>query len=135
MMAVPHSSYSALVTQQASKDESEAKDGATDPDRVFTLWWCDDLDLHGGWGELGDFLLHTISNTGEHSRTTGQDDVGVQVLSDVQVTVHDGVVGGLVDTDSFQTKVSGLEHGFGGSETLITDGDDLSVGQFVILLQ
>merc|ERR1712142_787000 len=111
------------------------QDGATDPDGVLTLWWCDDLDLHGGWGELGDLLLHTIGDTGEHGGTAGQDDVGVQVLSDVQVGVHDGVVGGLVDADGFQTEVGGLEHGLGGSETLVADGDDLTVGQLVILLQ
>ena len=40
------------------------EDGATDPDGVLSLWGSDDLDLHGGWGEGGDFLLHSIGNTG-----------------------------------------------------------------------
>merc|ERR1712062_432337 len=62
-----------------------SRDGSSDPDGVFPLWWCDDLDLHGGWGEGGDFLLHTVSDTGEHSGTTGEDDVGVQVLTDVNI--------------------------------------------------
>ena len=33
-----------------------------------------------------------------------QDGVGVQVLPDVHVTLHDGVVGGLVDTYRLHTK-------------------------------
>ena len=41
-----------------------SKDGTTDPDGVLSLWGSDDLDLHGGWGEGGDFLLHSIGNTG-----------------------------------------------------------------------
>ena len=40
------------------------KDRTTDPDGVPSLWGSDDLDLHGGWGEGGDFLLHSIGNTG-----------------------------------------------------------------------
>ena len=27
-----------------------SQDGTTDPDGVFTLWWGNDLDLHGAWG-------------------------------------------------------------------------------------
>lgn len=47
------------------------QDGATDPDGVFALWWGDDLDLHGGWGEGGDFLLHTIGDSWVHGGTAG----------------------------------------------------------------
>jgi len=74
-----------------------SQDGSTDPDGVFPLWWSDDLDLHGWWGEGGDFFLHTISNTREHGGTSRKYCVGIQVLTDVNVALHDGVVGGLVD--------------------------------------
>merc|ERR1711936_923210 len=56
--------------------------------------------LEGGWGKSGDLLLHTISNTGVHGGATGHDGVGVQVLPDVNIALHDGVVGGLVDSAS-----------------------------------
>ena len=75
-----------------------SQDGSTDPDGVFTFWWSNDLDLDGGWSEGGDFLLHTISNTRVHGGTTGKDGVGVQVLTDINVALHDGVVDGFVDT-------------------------------------
>jgi hypothetical protein len=74
------------------------QDGSTDPDGVFTFWWSDDLDLDGGWSQSGDFLLHAISNTWVHGGTTGEDGVGVQVLTDVNIALHDGVVDGLVNT-------------------------------------
>lgn len=80
-----------------------SEDGSADPYGVFPLWWGDDLDLHGGWGECGDFLLHTIGNTWVHAGSTGEDRVGVQVLTDVDVTLHDTVVGGLMNTGGLHT--------------------------------
>merc|ERR1712076_258519 len=72
-----------------------SQDGASDPDGVLPLWGRDDLDGEGGQG--GDLLLHAVSNTGVHGGASGHDGVGVQVLPDVNVALHDGVVGGLVD--------------------------------------
>jgi len=74
------------------------KDGASDPDRVFAFWGSDDLDLHCAWGKGGDFLLHSVGDTGVHGGSTRQDIVGVQVLTDVNVALHDGVVCGFVYT-------------------------------------
>jgi len=65
------------------------QDRSTDPYGVFTLWWSDDLDLNGGWSQGSDFLLHSVSNTRVHGGTTGQDSVGVQVLTDVNIALHD----------------------------------------------
>merc|ERR1712239_78958 len=74
------------------------QDGASDPDGVLPLGGSDDLDLDGGGGKGGDLLLHTVSNTGVHGGASGHDGVGVQVLPDVNITLHDGVVGGLMET-------------------------------------
>jgi len=111
------------------------QDGATDPYGVFALGGSDDLDLHGWWSQGGDFLLHTISDTGVHGGATGQHSVGVQVLTDVDVALHDGVEGGLMDTSRFHTQEGWLEQRLGATETLVTDGDDLTVGKLVALLQ
>lgn len=101
------------------------QDGSTDPDGVFTLRGSDDLDLDGGRSQGSDFLLHTISNTGVHGGATGEDSVGVQVLADVNIALHDGVVDGLVDTAGFHTQEGRLEEGLRAAETLVADGDDL----------
>jgi len=81
-----------------------SQDGASDPDRVFTLWWGNDLDLHGGWGQGCDLLLHPVSNARVHGGTSRQHSVGIQVFTDVDITLHDAVVGGLVDTAGLHTK-------------------------------
>jgi len=112
-----------------------SQNGATNPDRVLSLWWRDDLDLHGGWSEGGDLLLHSVGNTWVHGGTTGEDVVGVEVLSDINIALHDGVVGGLVDTGGLHTDEGWLEEGLWASESLVTDGDDLTVWELVALLE
>jgi len=108
-----------------------SKDGATDPYGVLALWGSNDLDLHGWWSKSGDLLLHTISNTGVHGGASGHDGVGVQVLTDVNITLHDGVVGGLVDAAGFHSKEGRLEEGFRSTEPFIANGDDLAIRKLV----
>merc|ERR1719357_1811800 len=112
-----------------------SKDGASDPDGVFPLWRSNDLDLDGGWSKSSDFLLHTVSNTGVHGGASRHDSVGIKILTDVNITLHDGVVGGLMDTAGFHSKEGRLEEGLGAAETFIANGDDLTVGKFIGLLK
>merc|ERR1739845_216262 len=111
------------------------QDGATDPDGVLPLGRSNDLDLDGGGGEGGDLLLHPVGDTGVHGGATRHDGVGVQVLPDVNIALHDGVVGGLVDTAGFHSEEGRLEEGLGGTEPLVANGDDLTVGKLVGLLE
>merc|ERR1711962_154006 len=68
---------------------------ATDPHGVLPLGGSDDFDLDGGGSQGGDLLLHSVGDTGVHGGATGHHGVGVEVLTDVDVALHDGVVGGL----------------------------------------
>merc|ERR1719195_1851273 len=83
----------------------------------------------------GDFLLHTISNTRVHGGATRHDGVGIEILPDVNVALHDGVVGGLMDTAGLHTKEGRLEEGLRGTEPLVANGDDLAVGKLIGLLK
>merc|ERR1719330_1784097 len=112
-----------------------SQDGSSDPDGVLPLGRSDDLDLDGGGSEGGDLLLHTIGNTGVHGSASGHDGVGVQVLTDVHVALHDGVEGGLVDAAGLHSEEGRLEEGLGAAETFVADGDDLAVGKLVGLLE
>merc|ERR1712121_87552 len=112
-----------------------SKDGSSDPDGVFPLWWSNDLDLHGWWGKGGDLFLHSVSDSWVHGGTSGKDGVGVEIFPDVDVALHDGVVGGLVDSSGLHTKEGWLEHGLWAPESLVANGDDLTVRKLVALLQ
>merc|ERR1719323_1086955 len=104
-------------------------------DGVFPLRRSNDLDLNGGWSQGSDLLLHSVSNTRVQGGASGHDSVGIQVLPDVNIALHDGVVGGLMDTAGFHTQERGLEEGLRGTEPLIANGDDLTVGKLIGLLQ
>lgn len=110
------------------------QDGTADPDGVFPLGGSDDLDLHCAGSQGSDFLLHTVSNTRVHGGTSGQDAVGVQILTDINVALHDGVEGGLMDTARLHTQEGRLEQGLWATETFVADGDDLTIRQLVGLL-
>merc|ERR1712106_216136 len=112
-----------------------SQDGSSDPDRVFPLWRSNDLDLDGGWSKSSDLLLHTVSNTGVHGGASGHDSVGIQVLTDVNIALHDGVEGGLMDSACFHSEEGRLEQSLRAAETLIANGDDLAVGKLIRLLK
>merc|ERR1712155_40426 len=111
------------------------QDGSTDPDGVLPLRGSDDLDLDGGGSKGGDLLLHTVSDTGVHGGASRHDSVGVQVLPDVNIALHDGVVGGLVDATGFHSEEGRLEESLWAAETLIANGDDLAVRKLIGLLK
>ena len=56
-------------------------------------------------------------------------------LSDIDVALHDRVVDGLVDTARVHTQERRLEESLRATESFVTDGDDLSIRQFVGLLE
>jgi len=108
------------------------QDGTTDPDGESSFSGGNDLDLDGGGSQSGDFLAQSVGNTVVHGSTTGHDDVAVQVLSDIDVALHDRLEGEFVDTGEVLAVLHGLEQGFGASEGLVADSDDLTIGHGVV---
>lgn len=101
------------------------QDGSTDPYGVFTFGRCDRFDLHGGRRERRDLLLHPVSDARVHGSSAGQHGVGVKVLPDVHVALHDGVVRGLVNTGRLHSQERRLEQRFGATEPFVSNGDHL----------
>ena len=107
------------------------EDGTTDPDGVLTLRGSDDAGFEAsGTGGL-EFLGEAFGHTGEHGGTTGEDDVGEEILTDVDVALGDGLgdEGGVAITITETDEVR-LEEGFGAAEALRFDGDDGGIGEF-----
>jgi len=111
------------------------EDGSSDPDRVFTFRGSNDLDLDGRRSQGSDLLLHTVSNTRVHGGATRQYSVGIQVLPDVNITLHDAVVDSLMDTTGLHTQEGRLEEGLRATEPFIANGDHLAIRKLIGLLQ
>ncbi|BAS75383.1 Os01g0866133 [Oryza sativa Japonica Group] len=134
-MPGPDSSYSALEIHICDKLSTErSQDGTTNPDTVFPLWRCNYLDLHTARGKCSYFLAHTITNTREHCRSPTKDHITVQILSNINIALHDGVVCGFMDARSFHTNKRWLEEHLRAPEPFCSDGDDLAVRQLIALL-
>jgi len=78
-------------------------------------------NLHARRGEGGKLLLHTVGDTGEHGGTARQDDVSVQITTDIEVALVDRVISRLVNTVGFEAEHGGLEEGLGSTESGILD--------------
>ena len=55
-----------LADPHLLKGGERSQDGATDPDGVLPLWRSDDFNLHRGWSQRGDLLLHAVSDAWIH---------------------------------------------------------------------
>merc|ERR1711865_559397 len=94
------------------------QNGSTNPDGVLALGRGKDLHLHGGGSKSLHLLGHALSNALEHGGTTGQHNVAVQVRANIDIALHDGVEGGIVDTGGLLTDEGGLEEGLRAAESL-----------------
>ena len=110
------------------------QDGPADPDGVLALWGRHDLDLHGAGGQGRELLGHALGDALEHGGAAGHDDICVQIFADVNVALHDGLEGAVMDARGLLADEGGLEEHFGAAEALSADDDDVSVGQLVGLL-
>lgn len=61
------------------------------------------LDLHGAGSQSCDLFLHPVTDTRVHGGTARQYVVGVQILTNVNVTLHNAVVSGLMNTSRLHT--------------------------------
>ena len=69
--------------------------------------------------------LKEMKQTREHGSSSRQDGVGVQVLPNVDVALHDGVVRGFVNSRGLHSQHGRLEHGFRAPEPFVSDRDHL----------
>merc|ERR1712210_403974 len=112
-MEGPHSSYSCLEIHICWNVEREARMEPPIQTEYFLSGGAMILIFMVEGGQGSDLLLHSVGDTGVHGGASGEDSVGVQVLPDIDVALHDGVVGGLVNAAGLHTQEAGLEEGLG----------------------
>merc|ERR1719183_561908 len=62
---------------------------ASDPHGVFPLRRGHNLDFHRGGSKRGQLLRHALADTLKHRCAARQNDVGIKILANVDVTLHD----------------------------------------------
>ena len=71
---------------------SRTKNGSTDPDGVLPLGRSDDLDLDARRGEGSQLLLHTVADTGVHRGSTRENDVAIEITTNIEIALEDRVI-------------------------------------------
>ena len=111
------------------------EDRSSNPYRVLALGGSNNLDLHRRRGKGGHLLGKTLAEASEHGGTSREDNIGVKVLADINVALHDRLEHGVVNARSFLADERGLEEHLRAAEALVADGDDVAVGELVALLE
>ena len=87
----------------------------------------EDGDLSVRRGQSGDFVLESIRETTEQTRSTREDDVIKQVLADISITLHDRIEGDFVDSVGTTSTERRLEEDLSATKALRVEGDGLLV--------
>merc|ERR1712079_765431 len=66
-----------------------------------------------------------------HGGASRHNSVGIEILTDINIALHDRVVSGLMDTTGFHSQEGRLEESLRAAETLIANGDDLTVRKLI----
>mmetsp|Transcript_26025 Transcript_26025/g.38129 ORF Transcript_26025/g.38129 Transcript_26025/m.38129 type:complete len:217 (-) Transcript_26025:505-1155(-) len=124
-----------LRNPRALEGRERRQNRSTNPHRVLALRRSYNLDLDGLWGKSGNFLGHTLADTGEHGGASREDNVGVQIHTDINITTHNGLERGVSNTLQFETSQVRLEEHLWASETFVTNDNDVTIGKFEGLLE
>jgi len=114
-MLAPPSSYSHLEIHICWKVVRE--DRMEPP--IHTLY----LDLDGRGGQSTQLFGHALTNARKHRVPAGQNDVGEQIPSHIQVAPHNGPEGGVLDATGLSAQEAGLEQHLRAAETLGSEDD------------
>ena len=73
------------------------------------------------------FFAGPFCGTREHRVPATQNNVVIEVLSDIQVALHDRLVDHLMESRHFEVELGMVENRFNRLESLVAEGDHLAV--------
>merc|ERR1712028_97961 len=109
-----------LADPHTLESGQRCKNGSSNPHRIFTFWRSHNLDLDRSRSQGSHFLRHAFTDSREHSGSSRKNNIGIQILSDINITLHDGLESAVSNTVHFETGQVGLEQYLGASETFIS---------------
>merc|ERR1719296_94590 len=124
----------ALGDPHLLESRQRRQDRSSDPHGVLPLRRSHHLDLHGGRGQSSQLLGHPLADASEHRGATAQHDIRIEVLTDVDIALHDALESGVMDTAGLLADEAWLEEHLWATEALAAHRDDVAVGQLVSLL-
>lgn len=97
----------------------------------MTLRRAHHVDLGGCRNENLKLFAQSLGSSREHGVASAEYYVSVEVLSHVEIAFHDRLVDHFMEGRHLEVEFSGGEESFSTSESLIAEGDDLTIGKGV----
>lgn len=101
-----------------SESTQASKNTTTNPCRILPLWGRKDLYPHVLHGEPLQLRQETVTKALGQCAASGEDNVAVEGLSQVQVGPVDGIDNDLVHAGVLEANDLGVEENLGGSKAL-----------------
>ena len=120
-----------LADPHSLEGRQGAKNGATNPDEELPFSRSYNLDFHGGGGQSSHLFIQTLRDARVHSSATAHHNVAVEVFSDVDVALKNGVVCDFVEPWNFLADHHGLEEGLRTTEALWANSDHLTIRKLI----
>merc|ERR1719163_1303983 len=83
---------------------------------------------------IGERMTKELTDALEHRGAPGEHNVRVEVLTNIHITLHDRLEGGVVDPVRLLPDEARLEQNLRATEPLVPDGDDVPTRELVGLL-
>ena len=111
--------------------------GTTGPDGVVSVTSSDDLNHIVLWAQSIELLLKCIWETFVKGGSSGKDDIAVEIFSNINIAILDGLVAHLVHTKGLISLLDQrwIEKGLWSHESWGVDVDRLTIRKLVGLLE
>lgn len=93
----------------------------------MTFGRTDHVDFGSCRNENLKFFTQSLGSSGEHGVSSAEYYVSVEVLSHVKIAFHDRLIDHLVEGRHLEVEFGRGEESFSASESLIAEGDDLTI--------
>lgn len=110
--------------------------GTSSPDGESSIWASNNFNIDWFGCSWFNFLKKSLTNAFKHGGTSWEDDVLVEFSSNIDIALLDTVIGQVLDwVEFFSVHFKWLEEEFWASESSISNSDDLTIWQFIGLLE
>lgn len=117
----PHSCKCTQTTQYRS----------TNPCQIFPLRRPNYINFSPSWHQRLQLFPQSFRSPRKHSSTTTQNDISVQIFSNIQITFHNWLISHFLECWHLESVRCWIEHYLSCSESLVTQGYGLAVWEWV----
>mmetsp|Transcript_14800 Transcript_14800/g.31953 ORF Transcript_14800/g.31953 Transcript_14800/m.31953 type:complete len:346 (+) Transcript_14800:243-1280(+) len=124
-----------LTDPHTLESRKRSQDRSTNPHRVLPLRGSHNLNLNRRRSQSRNLLRHTLTDSREHGGSSRKDNVGIKILTNIHITLHNGLERRVSNTIHLQSSKVGLEKNLRTTEALIPNNNNVTIRELEGLLK